>query len=87
MNLFISGGCKNGKSFFAQEEAKKQAEEKGVPLYYLATMIPADDEDRARIKRHLAERDGWGLQPLNRGGISAARWKRESRRAFFYWTV
>ena len=67
MNLFISGGCKNGKSFFAQEEAKKQAEEKGVPLYYLATMIPADDEDRARIKRHLAERDGWGFTTIEQG--------------------
>ena len=53
--------------FFAQEEAKKQAEEKGVPLYYLATMIPADDEDRARIKRHLAERDGWGFTTIEQG--------------------
>ena len=87
MNLFISGGCKNGKSFFAQEEAKKQAEEKGVPLYYLATMIPADDEDRARIKRHLAERDGWGFTTIEQGRNICGALERESRRAFFYWTV
>lgn len=67
MNMFISGGCKNGKSFFAQEEAKRQAEEKGVPLYYLATMIPVDAEDRARIKRHVKEREGWGFITIEQG--------------------
>lgn len=67
MNVFISGGCKNGKSYFAQQEAKRQAEEKGAPLYYLATMIPADSEDRARIRRHLAERDGWGFITIEQG--------------------
>ena len=53
MNVFISGGCKNGKSYYAQEVARDMANEKNVPLYYLATMIPVDDEDRARIKRHV----------------------------------
>lgn len=61
MNVFISGGCKNGKSFYAQRIAKETADKSGKPLYYLATMRPADDEDRARIKRHIAERDGWGF--------------------------
>ena len=37
------------------------------PLYYVATMIPHDEEDRARIKRHLAERDGWGFETLEQG--------------------
>ena len=67
MNTFISGGCKNGKSLFAQRLAKELSEEKNVPLYYIATMIPTDDEDEARIKRHLAEREGWGFQTLEIG--------------------
>ncbi len=67
MNYFISGGCKNGKSFYAQQIAQKMAHEKGLPLYYLATMIPVDDEDRARIRRHLDERDGWGFETIEQG--------------------
>ena len=61
MNIFISGGCKNGKSLHAQELAKEMADEKHVPLYYIATMIPSDDEDRLRIRRHIEARDGWGF--------------------------
>ena len=61
MNIFISGGCKNGKSLHAQELAKEMADVQHVPLYYIATMIPADDEDRLRIKKHLEARDGWGF--------------------------
>ncbi len=67
MNYFISGGCKNGKSYYAQEVARDMAKQKGVPLYYLATMIPVDDEDRARIRRHLDERDGWGFETIEQG--------------------
>lgn len=61
MNIFVSGGCKNGKSYYAQRLAKNMADQMGLPLYYVATMRPTDDEDRARIKRHLSERDGWGF--------------------------
>ena len=64
MNVFISGGCKNGKSYYAQKLASDLAREQGKPLYYIATMIPRDEEDRARIRRHLAERDGWGFETL-----------------------
>ena len=67
MNIFISGGCKNGKSYHAQELARDMAAELGVPLYYLATMIPVDDEDRARIQRHLREREGWGFETIEQG--------------------
>lgn len=67
MNIFISGGCKNGKSLFAQKKAKEMAQVKGEKLYYLATMIPRDEEDEARIKRHLAEREGWGFETLEQG--------------------
>ena len=63
MSTFISGGAKNGKSFFAQRIAKAA----GAPLYYIATMIPHDGEDRARIARHRAERAGWGFETLEVG--------------------
>lgn len=61
MNVFISGGCKNGKSYYAQHIAKEMAEELKVPLYYIATMIPRDEEDNVRIARHIDERAGWGF--------------------------
>ena len=67
MNIFISGGCKNGKSHHAQELARNMSREKSLPLYYLATMIPCDDEDRARIRRHLSEREGWGFETIEQG--------------------
>ena len=63
MSVFISGGCKNGKSFYAQRIAKAL----GAPLYYIATMIPRDSEDDARIKRHRTERAGWGFETLECG--------------------
>ncbi len=67
MNVLISGGAKNGKSMYAQRLAKAMAEEAGRPLYYIATMIPGDEEDRARIRRHREERAGWGFATLERG--------------------
>ena len=60
MRIFISGGCKNGKSYYAQRLAKAAAGS-SRSLYYIATMKPADSEDDARIKRHRRERDGWGF--------------------------
>ena len=74
MNIFISGGCKNGKSYYAQHLAKQQAAGNS-PLYYIATMAPADEEDDARILRHRKERDGWGFitleQSRNIGALQA----------------
>lgn len=66
MNILISGGCKNGKSYYAQHLAKWQAEEDQRPLYYIATMEPADEEDHARIIRHREERNGWGFTTLEK---------------------
>ena len=69
MHIYISGGCKNGKSHYAQRLAKAL----GKPLYYLATMIPVDGEDEARIRRHVADRAGWGFETIERGrGILTA---------------
>lgn len=58
MRCFVSGGCKNGKSFYAQRLAKSQ---QSGPLYYIATMAPVDKEDDERIARHRGEREGWGF--------------------------
>ena len=86
MNVLISGGAKNGKSYYAQRIAQQMAEDSCAqatenggrkmaadrgelrrPLYYIATMIPHDEEDHARIRRHIAERDGWGFETLEQG--------------------
>ncbi len=65
MSTYISGGCKNGKSMWAQRIALAYAGRK--PLYYVATMLPGDAEDEARIRRHRAERAGLGFVTLERG--------------------
>ena len=65
MKVFITGGAKNGKSSLAQDIAL--ALSKGGRHYYVATMIPADDEDRERIRRHLADRAGMGFETLECG--------------------
>jgi len=61
MKIFISGGCKNGKSYHAQRLAKAQQTDL---LYYIATMKPADPEDDGRIIRHKKERGGWGFETI-----------------------
>lgn len=58
MRIFISGGCKNGKSYFAQRLARGQSDGK---MYYVATMLPHDSEDIERIQRHRQDRYGWGF--------------------------
>lgn len=56
MKIFITGGCKNGKTSFAQDLAVRLS--KDEPRYYIATMIPADDEDKKRIENHIRDREG-----------------------------
>lgn len=65
MKILISGGSKNGKTSFAEDVAVKISG--GGARYYVATMIPYDDEDRARIDRHIAERAGKGFKTLECG--------------------
>ena len=65
MIAFITGGAKNGKSSYAQRLAVELA--KGGPHYYIATMIPVDEEDRERIRRHIADRDGLGFETVECG--------------------
>ena len=63
MSTFISGGSKSGKSLLAQRIARAG----GPTRYYVATMIPSDAEDEARVRRHREERAGWGFQTLECG--------------------
>ena len=65
MRVFISGGAKNGKSGLAQDLAVHLAD--GGVHYYVATMIPVDEEDRDRIRRHVADRDGLGFETVECG--------------------
>jgi adenosylcobinamide kinase/adenosylcobinamide-phosphate guanylyltransferase len=81
MRVFISGGCKNGKSTFAQRTAKILAGAK--PLYYIATMEPHDQEDLDRIERHLKEREGWGFETIECGrGILDCLTKSEAKGSY-----
>ena len=64
MRLLFIGGCKSGKSSTAQRMARALA--CGKPMYYWATMEPHDGEDLARIRRHIADRDGWGFTTIER---------------------
>ena len=79
MHTFISGGCKNGKSLYAQHLARQTALQLGKPLYYLATMIPSDEEDLARIRRHQEERQGWGFDTIEQGRHICGCLEAESR--------
>ena len=65
MIVFVSGGAKNGKSSFAQNLAVQLAA--GGKRYYIATMIPCDEEDRDRIRHHIADRDGLGFETIEQG--------------------
>ena len=62
MRIFISGGCKNGKSYYAQHLAKQQ--QNGKALYYIASMKSTDKEDDERIVRHINDRAGWGFTTI-----------------------
>lgn len=62
MTIFITGGCKNGKSTFALRQAIFLAGER--PKYYVATMEPVDEEERERIRVHRAARAGMGFRTL-----------------------
>ncbi len=51
--VFITGGCRSGKSGYALSFSEKLA----GPKFYIATCNPCDEEMKARVKRHKNERD------------------------------
>lgn len=62
MTVFITGGCKNGKSTFALQQALRLS---GTGLhYYLATMEPCDAHEWACVRVHRATRAGMGFVTL-----------------------
>ena len=65
MLIFIAGGAKSGKSHYAQDVTVRLAA--GGRRYYIATMIPVDEEDNARIRAHIADRAGLGFETLEQG--------------------
>ena len=65
MIIFICGGSKSGKSSLAQDISKAMAN--GNPLYYIATMIPFDEEDREKIRLHIEDRAGMGFETVECG--------------------
>jgi len=63
MRELILGGMRSGKSRLAEQHAQAS----GLPVTYLATATVEDDEMRARIAHHQAQRPGhWQLveEPL-----------------------
>ena len=62
MTIFLAGGSRSGKSSLGQSLAVRLAA--GGALYYVATMRPCDEEDRARIRRHVADRAGLGFETV-----------------------
>ncbi|MCL1802206.1 MAG: bifunctional adenosylcobinamide kinase/adenosylcobinamide-phosphate guanylyltransferase [Eubacteriaceae bacterium] len=67
MLALILGGASSGKSMFAQILIKKLSYENNGDLFYLATMVPVDDEDRLRVQKHVDERSGWGFASIEEG--------------------
>lgn len=65
MRILLIGGSKSGKSLLAQQLCLRLSG--GGRRVYWATMEPVDGEDRARIARHLRERDGWGFETVECG--------------------
>jgi len=48
------GGCRSGKSRYALEMAAQVAEKNNI---FIATLVPGDDEMKARVQGHQQERD------------------------------
>ena len=81
MNILISGGCKNGKTGFAQKIAVQLS--KNGKRYYVATMIPFDNEDRARIAHHIEDRAAQEFETLEIGRDIASCLNGTQHRAAF----
>lgn len=65
MRVLLIGGSKSGKSSLAQELVLRLSD--GSRTIYWAAMEPVDDEDDARIARHVEERAGLGFETVECG--------------------
>lgn len=82
----IIGGSKSGKSMYSQHRAKELFGGQGR-MIYLATMHPADREDRERIRRHVQDREGGDLKPWSGREILPKLPKHSVQRILCYWTA
>ncbi len=81
----ITGGCKNGKSSYAQNLACKIAKKAGSAPIYFATMIPHDSEDEERIQKHRDDRKGLGFETIEVGrNLSTVVEKLEAGRVILF---
>lgn len=62
MVILISGGCKNGKTSVAEKIINNISG--GKNMYYVATMIPYDNEDKIRIAKHIEERSKYNFKTI-----------------------
>ncbi len=51
---FVTGGCRSGKSRYAQNLAEELAEKNRI---FIATCVPYDDEMKERVENHKKTRD------------------------------
>ncbi|MCP4176848.1 MAG: bifunctional adenosylcobinamide kinase/adenosylcobinamide-phosphate guanylyltransferase [bacterium] len=54
--VLVLGGTKTGKTSFAENRAKSLKKSESIPVYYIATANPIDDEMCVRIKKHQEKR-------------------------------
>lgn len=64
MFALITGGSGSGKSEYAENLAVALAKEKGLPLLYVATMVPYGEEGARRVERHRRLRAGKGFDTV-----------------------
>ena len=80
MLILVSGGSASGKSEFAESLVLQSGCDR---RYYLATMIPYDEECRRRISRHRKMRAVKGFEtievPVGLRGISFPSTLKEGR--------
>lgn len=64
MLYLVTGGSGSGKSEYAEKLAVSVYQKGQGALYYIATMVPFDEECQERISRHRMMRKGKGFQTL-----------------------
>ncbi|MGC8487353.1 MAG: bifunctional adenosylcobinamide kinase/adenosylcobinamide-phosphate guanylyltransferase [Clostridia bacterium] len=70
--VLIIGGVRSGKSRLAEALAEEASDATGLPVCYLATAEPLDEEMAVRIRQHQARRPpGWSTveEPVAAGSV------------------
>jgi len=64
MLYVVTGGSGSGKSEYAEKLAVSNYRKEQGALYYIATMVPYDEECKERIRRHRTMRKDKGFQTV-----------------------